>query len=138
TLATTEVINGRPVSRRASFRRYAGPAESVAGYADFITSNPRYRPTRQAQGLDAQITALGKSGYATDPRYAEKIRAIVDDLPIRVANSGQIASDATPGLRKVTNPALLRRLNAGEEQGTSEPTLRKVTDPALLERLNAG
>lgn len=87
-LMTTEVINGKPVRVRDSFRSYASPAESVDGYVDFINSNKRYRPFREAQGLDAQISALGRSGYATDPQYAAKIRSIATGIPV----SSQVAS----------------------------------------------
>lgn len=81
TLATTEVVNGQPVRTTDSFRAYASPAESVNGYADFINENPRYAAFKGAQGMDAQIDALGASGYATDPNYAAKVRAIATGLP---------------------------------------------------------
>lgn len=80
-LMTTEVINGKPVRVRDSFRGYASPADSVAGYADFINTNKRYRPFREADGLEAQIAALGRSGYATDPNYAAKIGSIAGRIP---------------------------------------------------------
>lgn len=82
TLATTEVINGRPVRVRDSFRAYASPADSVRGYGDFILQNPRYKALREAQGLDAQLEALGASGYATDPNYARKVGAIARGITI--------------------------------------------------------
>lgn len=82
TLATTEVINGRPVRVRDSFRTYASPADSVRGYGDFILQNPRYKALREAQGLDAQLEALGASGYATDPNYARKVGAIARGITI--------------------------------------------------------
>ena len=80
TLATTEVINGQPVKTQASFRAYASPAESVAGYADFINKNPRYAALKGAQGIDAQLAALQSSGYATDPAYGAKVGAIARSL----------------------------------------------------------
>ncbi|ENR06223.1 hypothetical protein H721_00254 [Brucella ovis IntaBari-2006-46-332] len=75
-LTTHEVINGQRVKINDSFRTFASPQDSVAGYADFIASNKRYRPMREAQGLDAQLQALGASGYATDPNYARSVGAI--------------------------------------------------------------
>lgn len=82
TLPTTEVVNGQPVRTTDSFRAYASPADSVAGYADFINSNPRYAALKGAQGLDAQVAALGASGYATDPAYGAKVGAIARSLPV--------------------------------------------------------
>jgi len=81
TLATTEVVNGQPVKVNDSFRAYGDPTESAMDYAAFLKSNPRYRDMLGAKGLDAQIAALGASGYATDPNYADKVRSIATGLP---------------------------------------------------------
>ena len=66
--------------QKDSFRAYDNLDESVAGYADFIASNPRYKPMLEAETTEEQISALGQSGYATDSKYGEKIRAIVKGL----------------------------------------------------------
>lgn len=91
-LTTTEVINGQPVRVRDSFRAYADPGDSVRGYTDFINTNPRYRDFKSAQGIDAQIDALGRSGYATDPNYSSKIASIARSIPL-----GGPRSDAPDG-----------------------------------------
>lgn len=82
TFTTHEVINGQRVKMNDSFRQFGSPAESVAGYADFMTQNKRYAPMRQAQGLDAQLQALGRSGYATDPNYSQSVGAIARQIPL--------------------------------------------------------
>lgn len=93
TFTTHEVINGQRVKMNDSFRTFNSPSDSVAGYADFLTNNKRYQPMLAAQGLDAQIDALGRSGYATDPNYADRIRSIAKNIPI----GSQIASqEAAP------------------------------------------
>lgn len=91
TLATTEVVNGRTVKVNDSFRAFGGPEDSVRGYAEFINKNPRYGEFRSAQGLDAQIAALGRSGYATDPNYASKIASIASGLPAPATALGSMA-----------------------------------------------
>ena len=63
-----------------SFRAYDNLDESVAGYADFIANNPRYKPMLEAETTEEQISALGESGYATDSKYGDKIRSIVKGL----------------------------------------------------------
>lgn len=93
-LTTHEVINGQRVKVNDSFRTFASPQDSVAGYADFIGSNKRYRPMREAQGLDAQLQALGASGYATDPNYARSVGAIARSINVPAANSPQAAIQA--------------------------------------------
>jgi len=76
--STTEFVNGE--SRRVTqrFRAYGSYAESYADYARLLTGNPRYRGVL-AQGRDAAgfANALQQAGYATDPRYAEKITRII-------------------------------------------------------------
>ena len=66
--------------QKDSFRAYDNLDDSVAGYADFIANNPRYKPMLEAETTEEQISALGQSGYATDSKYGEKIRAIVKGL----------------------------------------------------------
>lgn len=82
TFTTHEVIDGKRVKIRDSFRQYGSPEESVMGYADFMLRNPRYEPMRTAEGLDAQLEALGESGYATDPNYARSVGQIARSIPL--------------------------------------------------------
>ncbi len=107
-LTTHEVINGQRVKINDSFRTFATPQDSVAGYADFIASNKRYRPMREAQGLDAQLQALGASGYATDPNYARSVGAIARsiNLPQQAQPQGvQVASlDPSIGMAQAYAP----------------------------------
>jgi flagellar rod assembly protein/muramidase FlgJ len=97
TFATTEVVNGQPIRTRDSFRAYGSMGESADGYAQFLQRNPRYRPMLQAQGLDAQIQALGASGYATDPNYAAKIRQIASGLQLPTAPPAAPRPDSLDG-----------------------------------------
>ena len=103
TMATNEVISGQTVRIKDSFRGYGDMGQSADDYAQFLIDNPRYKPMLAAQGLDAQIQALGQSGYATDPNYASSIRSIASgiqipgmgEMPQPVAGGGQ-AGGANP------------------------------------------
>ena len=75
-VATHEVINGQRVAITDQFRAYESYDDSVRGYGDFLKENPRYQPMLNAETLEEQIAELGKSGYATDPEYADKVAAI--------------------------------------------------------------
>ena len=66
--------------QKDSFRAYDNLDDSVAGYAEFISNNPRYKPMLEAETTEEQIAALSASGYATDSKYGEKIRSIVKGL----------------------------------------------------------
>lgn len=82
TLNTSEYGSGGMYRTADSFRRYNSMGESVDDYARFITENKRYAPVRSAQGLDAQLAALQKSGYATDPNYGSKVGSIARGIDI--------------------------------------------------------
>ena len=61
----------------ARFRAYPNVASTFTDYADFIGNNPRYETVKNTGGnVAAFANALADSGYATDPRYAEKIQDI--------------------------------------------------------------
>ncbi len=61
------------------FRAYATPQQSLADYADFILSQPRYQQALKQGGDDqAYIREIQKAGYATDPDYADKIIGILN------------------------------------------------------------
>ena len=81
TVPTTEYIDGRAVSVNGAFRAYDSPAGAFRDYVDFIADNPRYRAVLANGTNDARFAEqLAAAGYATDPRYAEKIIAIIDTV----------------------------------------------------------
>lgn len=79
--STLEEVDGQMVRINDSFRTYESPQESFEDYGNFLASNDRYLPVLAAGDLESQIEALGNSGYATDSKYASKIRSIVMNLP---------------------------------------------------------
>jgi flagellar protein FlgJ len=78
-VATLEYVGGVAERQRASFRAYSGLGESFTDYVEFLRSNPRYRQAlEQAQDTEAFVRGLQDAGYATDPKYADKILRILD------------------------------------------------------------
>ena len=75
-VATHEVIDGKRIKVEDSFRQHENFDDSIAAYGSFLRENKSYKPMLDASTLEEQITALGKSGYATDPRYADKVKQI--------------------------------------------------------------
>lgn len=64
---------------QASFRSYESYADSFDDYVNFVRDQQRYQNALQRTGDAHQyIYALQDAGYATDPRYAEKIVSIMD------------------------------------------------------------
>lgn len=83
---TTEYVGGVPVKRVDQFRAYESYEAAFRDYADFLHSNPRYSRALQATG-DARSFAseLQSAGYATDPRYADKLAAVINHRLLRAA-----------------------------------------------------
>ena len=73
---THEVVDGKRIKVHDSFRQYDSYYDSIADYGSFLQQNKRYKPMLQAATLREQVEALSKSGYATDPEYADKVMAI--------------------------------------------------------------
>ena len=74
---TWEVINGKRVEIVARFRAYGSWDESVEDYGRLL-SLPRYaRATAGITDPEDYIRAVAGAGYATDPRYADKVTNIM-------------------------------------------------------------
>ena len=93
TADTVEVVNGVATPRRAAFRSYGSIEESVSDFANLLKSSPRYHEAIAA-GKDAKgyCHALGKSGYATDPQYADKLNQILDGDTLQAAVGPRVAA----------------------------------------------
>lgn len=94
---TLEYEGGVAVKKRAAFRSYSSLDEAVSGYVDFLRSNPRYRQAlARAGNTDAYLDGLGSAGYATDPRYLDKIRAIMQRSEFGQDTEQLALSEKTP------------------------------------------
>lgn len=90
--ATIEFEGGAATRRHAHFRAYDDLAHAFSDYARLLKGDPRYRgavasgadPARFAEGLQ-------QAGYATDPEYASKIRAILHGPTLRKVVEGAAA-----------------------------------------------
>ncbi len=79
---TLEYVDGVARMERAAFRAYPDFAASFQDYAEFIAGRPRYRAALERAGDAAgYMRALAQAGYATDPRYADKVLAILEREP---------------------------------------------------------
>jgi len=78
-ITTTEYRQGVAMKERASFRAYDAYSDSFEDYAQFLKSNDRYQGAMQhMDNPKAFAEELQSSGYATDPKYADKISRIMD------------------------------------------------------------
>ncbi|WP_228025419.1 GBS Bsp-like repeat-containing protein, partial [Streptococcus ruminantium] len=85
-IVTNEYRNGELKQEKELFRKYNSWKESIADYGKFFTSTPwrtkNYQGYREATDYQQAIVALRQSGYATDPRYGEKLRSVIESYKL--------------------------------------------------------
>jgi len=76
-MQTREYLHGQWVMVPAIWRAYPDWLGSITDHAQFLLTNPRYKPAfAHADGEEFAAT-VAQAGYATDPDYADKIIAII-------------------------------------------------------------
>lgn len=74
---TLEFKNGVMTREVAKFRSYDSYGDSFQDYVQFLKNSPRYQEAISAAAdPDKYLNLLQKAGYATDPKYADKISSI--------------------------------------------------------------
>ena len=93
TADTVEFSNGVATPRRTAFRAYGSIEDSVSDFANLLKKSPRYRDAIAAGGdAHAYIDRMGKSGYATDPEYANKLNQVLNSGVLQAALSFRTAA----------------------------------------------
>ncbi len=78
-VGTLEYEQGVAVRKKEGFRAYDSFRDSFNDYVDFVRKNPRYEQAlKNTDDPKRYFAELQKAGYATDPRYAEKITAVME------------------------------------------------------------
>jgi flagellar protein FlgJ len=76
-VATLEFDQGIAKKVNAGFRSYDSFEASFRDYVAFIKSNPRYGDAlKQVGNAEQYMHELQRAGYATDPKYADKVMSI--------------------------------------------------------------
>jgi hypothetical protein len=91
TASTQEFEGGRMVTKKQDFRAYGSVEESAADYIKFLKENKRYQGVLGSSNLQEAIAAQGKTGYATDPAYGQKLAGIAS----KYSSSGATLSGPT-------------------------------------------
>ncbi|QJQ94411.1 MULTISPECIES: flagellar assembly peptidoglycan hydrolase FlgJ [Halomonadaceae] len=79
-ITTHEYINGQRTQMKDTFRAYRSYEEAFTDYARLIGDNPRYAGVVTAANAEQAAYALQSGGYATDPRYASKLIAVMNTM----------------------------------------------------------
>jgi flagellar protein FlgJ len=77
-VSTLEYAGGVAVRGSAAFRAYDTLEDGVRDYVSTLLGNPRFRRALAPGGSAMDFFAgLAGAGYATDPRYAQKLRSVL-------------------------------------------------------------
>lgn len=82
-IMTTEFLQGRKVKMQQPFRAYHSYEESFADYARLISSQKRYAAVLEATSAEEAAYRIQEAGYATDPKYAQKLISIMSYFDAR-------------------------------------------------------
>ncbi|PHQ58088.1 MAG: flagellar assembly peptidoglycan hydrolase FlgJ [Porticoccus sp.] len=98
---TMEFRDGLAALEKAAFRVYDSLSSAFKDYVSFLKNNPRYQGAlEKVSDSKAFLTELQQAGYATDPKYAEKILGILErgsysNLVNQLKNSGKASLTGT-------------------------------------------
>ena len=82
-VTTTEYVDGAPRKMGQTFRAYASYAQAFQDYASLLQNSPRYAAVLKQSDGAGFAQGLQRAGYATDPRYAEKLTGILNGASMR-------------------------------------------------------
>ncbi|MDR0576318.1 MAG: flagellar assembly peptidoglycan hydrolase FlgJ [Candidatus Accumulibacter sp.] len=88
---TTEYVDGAAQTVREKFRAYGSYGEAFRDYAGLLRGNSRFSEVLGQQDGARFARSLQRSGYATDPGYADKLARIIGGTTLRRALTGQEA-----------------------------------------------
>ena len=77
-VSTHEVIDGKRIGMDDAFRCYVNYGDALADRAAFFRRNPRYAACFKETTGAGWARAVAQAGYATDPKYAESLIAVMD------------------------------------------------------------
>lgn len=115
------------------FRKYKDPAESYKDHALFLTGRSRYSSLFQLGKDDYEAWAKGlrKAGYATDPKYPEKLISYIEKYNLHQYDAEVLGNNYTP-FDNATKPIEI----ANEEVGNLYEVQQGETLYAISKKFN--
>lgn len=116
---TNEVYAGIEQTISATFRAYDTVADSVRDYFKLLQGK-RYKDALTAETVEDAIHIIVKGGYATDPRYAEKViniykQVLLGAIPVVKSNVEQV-KPASDDIDKLAHDVLKGKYGNGEQR----------------------
>lgn len=79
-IMTTEFENGEAKKVKQKFRVYDSYFDALNDYVKLLSNNPRYAAVTTASSPEQGAQALQAAGYATDPKYAQKLVGMIQQF----------------------------------------------------------
>lgn len=116
---TNEVYAGIEQTVSVTFRAYDTVADSVRDYFKLLQGK-RYKEALTAKTVEDAVHIIVKGGYATDPRYAEKViniykQVIVGAIPVVKSKVEQV-KPASDDIDKLAREVLKGKYGNGEQR----------------------
>lgn len=116
---TNEVYAGIEQTVSATFRAYDTVADSVRDYFKLLQGK-RYKEALTAKTVEDAVHIIVKGGYATDPRYAEKViniykQVLLGAIPVVKAKVEQVKPVADD-IDKLAHEVLKGKYGNGEQR----------------------
>lgn len=116
---TNEVYAGIEQTVSATFRAYDTVADSVRDYFKLLQGK-RYKEALTAKTVEDAVHIIVKGGYATDPRYAEKViniykQVLLGAIPVVKSNVEQV-KPASDDIDKLAHDVLKGKYGNGEQR----------------------
>lgn len=95
---TGESVRHDDDSDQECFRKYNDPAESYKDHAEFLTGRSRYASLFKLPEGDYEAWAKGlkAAGYATDPKYPDKLIGYIERYNLHQYDSEVMGTEFTP------------------------------------------
>lgn len=108
------------------FRKYDQPSESYKDHSLFLTSRPRYASLFNLDDGDYKAWAKGlkAAGYATDPKYPDKLISIIERYQLHQYDDEVLGKEFVPTSK---TPQRTYAPEAGDYQVTQGDTLYSIS-----------
>ena len=115
------------------FRKYERATESYQDHALFLTSRPRYKGLFELEKGDYKQWAMGlkAAGYATDPKYPEKLNGIIERYQLQKYDSEVLGYVFEPA-----SPTISAQATASTQSDTSYTVLPGDTLYSISKKFN--
>ena len=98
------------------FRVYGNAEESFRDHSDFLRYQDRYKSLFELKPTDYKGWAKGlkKAGYATDPKYAEKLIKIIEDYHLDKYDTGDVPQETPIKIEKKAQVEVKNPMRKGQ------------------------